>query len=193
MVKSFTSHIPDDEKLRELILHICRRSEGDPKFGATKLNKLLFFADFLAYRQFGSSITRHTYQRLPKGPAPRSIVPILRDMEMRREIARSEHDYYGKKQFKAVALRDADLSRFSGPEIGLVDSIIGDCWGETAKQISDMSHRFIGWKLAEDGETIPYSLALVGFKPPTKEDLEAGVAMASELRTLAGECLHDGE
>ncbi|HET6882809.1 MAG TPA: Panacea domain-containing protein [Pirellulales bacterium] len=180
--------MPDDEKLRELILHICRRSEGDPKFGATKLNKLLFYADFLAYRQLGVPITGHSYQRLPNGPAPRSIVPFLRSMEARGDIARSEHDYFGKKQIKAVALRDADLSRFTGAEIGLVDSIIGDCWGKTAKQISDMSHRFIGWMLAEDGETIPYSVALTRFGKPTENDMEIGRSMADELRALSEEC-----
>ena len=33
---------PDDAKLKELILLICKESEDDPRFGAVKLNKLLF-------------------------------------------------------------------------------------------------------------------------------------------------------
>ena len=35
------------DKFRELILYIAQESEGDPNFGATKLNKILFFCDFL--------------------------------------------------------------------------------------------------------------------------------------------------
>src|SRR6266487_3415423 len=46
-----------DEKLRELILHICIRSEDDEAFGAVKLNKLLFFSDFHAFLRLGKPIT----------------------------------------------------------------------------------------------------------------------------------------
>jgi hypothetical protein len=38
---------PDDEKLRQMILLISEWSQADPKFGAIKLNKLLFHADSL--------------------------------------------------------------------------------------------------------------------------------------------------
>jgi hypothetical protein len=60
---------PDREKLRELILHVARRSEGDIAFGVTKLNKLLFFIDFLACLRFGKPITGEEYQKLDNGPA----------------------------------------------------------------------------------------------------------------------------
>ena len=70
--------MPDDEKFKELVLYVCHKSAGDAPFGATKLNKLLFYADFLAYKQLGSAVTKHAYQRLPNGPAPRAILPILR-------------------------------------------------------------------------------------------------------------------
>ncbi len=193
MFKVHAENVPNDDKFRELILHICRRSEGDSKFGATKLNKLLFYSDFLAHRQFGVSITRHVYQRLENGPAPRALVPILRELEAAGHVARSEHDYFGKRQIKAVALRDPDLSLFSGQEIGLVDSIISEFWGKTAKQVSDLSHKFIGWALAEDGETIPYSAALIGFKKPTNKDMEIGREMAEELKAMSGDCGSNGD
>jgi hypothetical protein len=40
---------PNDAKLRELILLISEWCQADPKFGAIKLNKLLFHADFSAF------------------------------------------------------------------------------------------------------------------------------------------------
>jgi len=39
---------PNDDKLRELILLIAEWCQADPKFGAIKLNKLLFHADFFS-------------------------------------------------------------------------------------------------------------------------------------------------
>ena len=47
---------PDDRKLAEMILLIAKRSEGDPAFGAVKLDKLLFHCDFSAYLTYGTPI-----------------------------------------------------------------------------------------------------------------------------------------
>jgi len=35
-----------EARLRELILYVARRLETDPSAGATKIHKVLFFADF---------------------------------------------------------------------------------------------------------------------------------------------------
>jgi hypothetical protein len=71
---SFPPDIVDGEaRLRELILYIAARCERDPRFGATKLNKILLFADFLAYFRRRRPITGVEYMRLPNGPAPRRL------------------------------------------------------------------------------------------------------------------------
>ncbi|HUY37025.1 MAG TPA: Panacea domain-containing protein [Pirellulales bacterium] len=184
---------PDDSKFRELVLYICRMSEGDAPFGAVKLNKLLFYADFLAYRQLGHAITWHVYQRLENGPAPRRLLPILEKMEDRGDIATGEVRYHGFIQKRTCALREPDLSRFTGEEIALVDGLIADCWGKNAKTMSEMSHAFRGWSQARDGENIPYEIALLQFEKPTEAQLDQGVAMADELRALAGECADDDD
>lgn len=78
------------DKFRELILYVARETEDDPKCGATKLNKILFYADFLAYRELGSSLSGQTYQRLEHGPAPRGIVPAVEAMQESGECAWAE-------------------------------------------------------------------------------------------------------
>ncbi len=50
-----------EAKLRELIIHVATLSGMDEPFGATKLNKILFNADFEAYRQWGKSISGQEY------------------------------------------------------------------------------------------------------------------------------------
>jgi hypothetical protein len=184
---------PDNAKFRELVLYLCRRSEGDATFGATKLNKLLFYSDFLAYRQLGEAITWQPYQRLKNGPAPKRLLPIVKKMEQNRDIAARQVRYYGRLQRQYCALREPNLSRFSGEEIALVDWLIKECWGKNAKEMSEMSHSFRGWRQARDRETIPYEVALVRFERPTKEQLAQGAAMANELRELAGDWLDDGQ
>src|SRR5262245_17319205 len=90
-----------DARLREIILLIAMRSEGDEPFGAVKLNKLLFYADFLSYVKFGESITGQEYQALPQGPAPRRMLPVLQRMQKNGVLAIRENDYYGKNQQRA--------------------------------------------------------------------------------------------
>src|SRR2546425_12852222 len=70
------SVIGDEEKLGELILYISQKCATDPKFGAIKLNKILYLSDFLAFGNWGEPITGVQYQHLRKGPAPRRLLPV---------------------------------------------------------------------------------------------------------------------
>ncbi len=178
----------DDEKLQELILFVASRSEVDPRFGSTKLNKLLFFADFSAYQRLGQSITGHIYQKLPNGPAPRKMVPILKRMVAARSLAIKERDHYGKTQRVPIALRQARLKRFTSDEIAIVTEVLDSLRKTNARDISTLSHQFPGWKLAAPGEDIPYEVALVEFTKPTKQDLRKAIEMKAELAAMRMEC-----
>lgn len=173
-----------DARLRELILLIAMRSEGDEPFGAVKLNKLLFYADFLSYVKFGESITGQEYQALVNGPAPRRMVPVLTRMQRDEVLAIRENDYYGKNQQRAFALQDPDISQFDYAEMELVDKVIKHFWGKNATEMSIESHHFVGWKLAKQGETIPYSVALVGSREPTPAERKRGLELEAMARDL---------
>jgi len=171
-------------KFKELILFICHRSLPDRKFGATKLNKLLFFSDFAAYVKLGRPITGQTYQKLPHGPAPRAIRPVIDEMTQAGDLAQSKHDYHGKPLVRSVALRDADLSGFSAEEIAIVTEMIEEYWDQNATEISLISHEFDGWKLAKEGETIPYQVALAVPVEERESDTVIGPELAEKLREL---------
>jgi hypothetical protein len=177
----------DDAKLTELILFMASRSQDDPRFGSTKLNKLLFFADFLAYVKLGRAITNHPYMRLPNGPAPKAMVPILKQMVSAKSLAIQERDHYGRTQKVPIALREASLSRFSPEEIAVVTEVLDALRRKNARGISSLSHQFAGWKLARDREIIPYEVALVQFKKPRKQDIQKALAMRVELAALRRE------
>lgn len=159
-------------KFRELILYLTRESEGDDYFGAIKLNKLLFNIDFAAYRRFGKSVTDQEYQALPYGPAPRAVVPILNEMVAQGELVIREEPLYGYVQKRPLALRQPNVKVFSQDEIALIAHILLRFRYMSASQISDHSHEFLGWSLAEEGETIPYSVALLGRDELTEQELE---------------------
>lgn len=47
-------------------------------------------------------------------------------------------------------------------KIALVTELLEMCWNHSGNELSELSHRFAGWRLAGDKETIPYEVALVG-------------------------------
>jgi len=173
---------PDNAKLAELILYIAQRCEGDERFGAIKLNKILFYADFVHYLQYGRSITGQEYQKLENGPAPRHLKPVHRMLEKEKAIKVVERSYFGRRQKKTIALREANLSHFSGSEIAVVDRIIRSLWDMNATETSDVSHKFVGWQYAELNETIPYPAALLDRRPLTQEELNYGLELEASIQ-----------
>jgi len=170
------------DRLAELILHVAQRSEMDPKFGATKLNKLLFYADFASYLHYGKSITDERYQKLEHGPAPRAIKPVLKRLAEEGAAVTKDTDHYGHKQVRTIALRAPDYSVFHARDIALVDKLVDSFWDKNATEMSDLSHQFIGWKLAALNEDIPYFVALVGSRSPTTKECEYGRTLEEAAR-----------
>lgn len=170
-----------DQKFRELVLYIARETESDPKCGKTKLYKILFYSDFWAYQKWGHSISGQDYQKLRNGPAPRRALPVIQGM-LKKDCVWAERDYFGRPQQKLLALREPDLSDFSGEEIAIVQDVINILRPYDATEVSNLSHRFIGWQLAAEGEPIPYSTVALGEpRPPTPSEIEYGQQLAREL------------
>lgn len=173
--------MPFNEKLRELALYVAAKSEDDPRFGATKLNKILFYSDFWAYGLFGKPITGAEYQRLENGPAPRAWLPLQRDMLKQKEAAVARRAHFGYQQERLVALREPKLEAFSGAEISIVDQVLEMLRDQNATQVSELSHQFQGWRLARHKETIPYATVfLEGSRPLTEAELAHGQRVAAE-------------
>ena len=165
------------EKLRELVLYIARKSESDPRFGATKLNKILFYADFLAYLQLGKPITGADYQKLEHGPAPRRLLPLQKEMESKEEGVLVDRIFCGRKQKRLMAMREPDLSDFTGEEIALVDEILEICKGANATDLSEATHGLTAWRAFQKGESIPYTTVFIDDRPLTKAEREYAVEL----------------
>jgi hypothetical protein len=67
----------------------------------------------------------------------------------------------GFRQRRLVPRREPDLLAFTADERATIDRVIDDLRSLTASQVSDLSHEEPGWRLVEDGETIPYAAATI--------------------------------
>jgi hypothetical protein len=169
----------DEAKFRELVLYIADRLRGDRAGGATKLNKVLFFAEFTHLRRHHAVISGCEFQKLPHGPAPRQLLPVRRRLLAAGEAELVEEDFLGRPQQRLVPRRAADLSAFTEEELASVDDVLDQLGGMTGTQVSDLSHEEPGWRLTAIGETIPYATAFLDFpQVPTEvtASLEAEVA-----------------
>jgi hypothetical protein len=106
-----------------LILLIAEWSQSDKKFGAIKLNKLLFHSDFSAFPTNGTPITGQEYFALPQGPAPKRLKPVTEKMKKSGALGYQEVPYFGHLQKRPVALRPPNLALFSGVEIDIVHQL----------------------------------------------------------------------
>lgn len=173
-------------KLEELILYISQRYASDSLYGTTRLNKVLYFADFLAYAELGNPITGSEYVRERHGPVPRPVrAPsrVLTQMKHGGQLRLKETpgEVRGKPLtlVTPVPLREPDLNVFSEDEMGLIDSIIEQFRGWRAGTISKYSHQFPQWHTVPLGETIPYELAFVDENQSfTKKEIQHGLELA---------------
>ena len=163
-----------EEKLKELIIFISDNCVNDPTFGATKLNKILYYSDFQHYARYGVPITGLAYQSLPKGPAPRRMRPIRDQLEKEHQIIIKKEEVLidGKQQkrHRVVPSREANLNIFSPSEIAMVGHYINAFWEWSAEDVSDSTHGK-AWEVAGQGRDIPYESVYLSDEEMTRSDI----------------------
>ena len=171
----------DQRKFEELVLYLCQCSEDDPRYGATKLNKLLFYIDFGSYVRLGMPVTGATYRRLPAGPAPSEMPSVREKLLDAGDAVVEQRPYRWRLQDRLVACREPDLSIFSADELNLVNEVVREFWHYNARAISEESHREWGWLTSEEYADIPYQAAWVSSQPLSDTQIEHGLQLAEEL------------
>jgi len=144
-------------KLFNSMVFFCKESDV-PK---TKLNKLLFYADFKHFKDYSISITGVQYAHLPYGPAPDNYqlyVAALHDEEKSISIEEVQFPNGYTGEFLR-AIKEPVLSMFSTTELKIL-AMVKECFAEfTASKISELSHQEKGYKDTRNGEIISYDYA----------------------------------
>ncbi len=159
-----------DARVENLILYLCQESVDDATFGLTKLNKLMFYVDFTAYKWLSDSISGLTYQRIQNGPALKAMKPLLDQMEDRGDISIQSTRYWAYVQKTPVANQKPDTGVFSPKEIELIDSVIRKFREFNAKQISQQAYADFKLNNLRDKETIPYGFATIDHTAEITQD-----------------------
>jgi hypothetical protein len=176
----------DADKFRELVLYIARRSADDPRFGMTKLARILCYSDFLTYAYLGRAIAGATYLKFARGPVPRELDAALDDLEQHDDVRVFEAPYLAHPQKRLLALREAKRSPFTEAELAFVDQVIEDLRRENAASDGECSYReLIGWQIAGEHEEIPYETILLSDELPSDDDVRWAQSVAGDLGLLS--------
>jgi hypothetical protein len=164
-------------RLREAILYICQKCSDAPHFGLTKLNKMLWLADFTSFAERAQPVTGRTYQRLDSGPAPVEMLPLLNDMLRNQEIAIDDARVLTFDERRPRALVSPTTRNFSSSDLSYLDMAIQRYWNLTGRDVSDKSHG-VAWKTRKNGDPMPYESAYF-------DDDPLGVIAKSKLERVA--------
>src|SRR4030043_1291001 len=103
----------DLAKLFNAILYFCKGGVFK-----TKLNKLLFYADFKHFKDYAVSITGARYAHIPFGPAPDKhayyFATLLEEGDIKAEEVAYSEEAVGER---FVAAKEPDLSLFADSEL----------------------------------------------------------------------------
>jgi Protein of unknown function (DUF4065) len=146
------------ERLAAMISYIVSRGHRIYK---TKLNKLLFYSDFVNFHLHGRSVSGATYVHLPFGPVPDGYEKLLDEMisanrvgVSTEEIGKSTADILQAGLAKSKA---ADL--LSPEEIKTVDWVLGAYGKLSTREIVTVSHKEKAYKFTRPNEEIAYAYA----------------------------------
>lgn len=128
----------------------------------TKMNKVLFYIDFLSYRERGMAISGLAYNAIEFGPVPQRWDRVYSAFD---EVEEQLRLVQGQECLSLKAGAEADMSGFSPEEMAVIDEVCLRLKDMTSRAVSKLSHEEKAWKEHVDKpETIPYSEAfsLVG-------------------------------
>ncbi|MHB8789969.1 MAG: type II TA system antitoxin MqsA family protein [Desulfobulbaceae bacterium] len=141
-------------KLHNAILFFCKG--GQLK---TKLNKLLFYADFKHFKENAVSITGARYAHLQHGPVPDNYEFFFATLTHSGQIEVDEvqvFQYFGENFVSTV---EPDLSMFEPSELKALAEVKELFNAFTASRIREFSHAERGYKETPNHSLISYSFA----------------------------------
>ncbi len=108
----------------------------------TKMNKMLFYADFIHYKKHGYGITGITYRALPYGPVPEhwgALYSVLPGIDMAEFVYPS-----GQSGIKLEAIETSD-DILNESELSTIQRVCALFSNMNAGEISQTSHLEKGW------------------------------------------------
>ena len=150
---------PSLAKFTEMVVYFTERLEP----WKTKLNKLLFYADFAMFKYSAYSISGAQYRAIPLGPVPNNFDGLF-DYIARQDHVEIHYTTFPNgsfgEQFKPKSNKAFNSGMFTDKELNIMELIAKIFYKSSAREIIDISHEEKAWKENEkDRKIIDYNYA----------------------------------
>lgn len=135
---------PSLEKLTEIVVYFSEKLNP----WKTKLNKLLFYADFLHYKKTCFSMSGARYRAINMGPVPNNFNSIFEYMVNNDDIYVKITEFLNGEgeQFKPSKNRQFNHELFTELELEVLDELTIKFKDASTTEMIDISHQEKGWK-----------------------------------------------
>ncbi len=141
-------------RLKNLLLYVI---EQMGEVFQTKMNKVLFYIDFLSYRERGMAISGLAYNAIVFGPVPQRWDRVYSAFD---EIVPKPKLVRDQESTALTASAEADMTCFTEQERAIIDAVCAKMRILSAHDISELSHYEPAWqKHLHQVETIPFEEA----------------------------------
>lgn len=139
----FTGYrMPDVVKISHMIVFFSANADT----WITKLNKLLFYSDFLSFKNCGIGISGLDYRAIERGPVPSKYVNLYEVVGegelLERKYDEEYHGYSGSFFESKLTFNELLFDSF---ELEIMNRVATKFKTFTAKEIKDYSHLEEGW------------------------------------------------
>lgn len=144
---------PNLERFTEMVVYFSEKIQPFK----TKMNKLLFYADFLMFKQSCFSISGVRYKAIDMGPVPNNFQSIFEYLSNNDEIDIYTTEFpqgYAGEQFIAREDRPFNASLFSESELEVLEKVSTVFKPTSTNDIIALSHLEEAWKKNEKGKNV---------------------------------------
>jgi transcriptional regulator with XRE-family HTH domain len=144
---------PSFEKFTEMVVYFSDKVQPFK----TKMNKLLFYADFLMFKQSCFSISGVRYKAIDRGPVPYNFQSIFEYLANQNEIDIITTEFnqgYTGEQFLAKKNRPFNASLFTEEELLVLEKVALAFKPTSTNNIIELSHLEEAWKKNEKDKSI---------------------------------------
>lgn len=149
----------DFDRYAAVVVWFCQSVQAVTQ---TKLYKLLFYSDYLAFKTSSKSLTGAMYRAMPYGPVPVGFSGLRARLEMEDYILVNEVTYQNGntgEEFRPGPRAKDPMQVLTEEDLRILQ-FVRDCLGGlTPTQISDRSHEEVAWKDTPRKEVISYAKA----------------------------------
>ena len=142
---SFTGYrIPNLMKFTEMVVFYTELLQP----WKTKLNKLLFYADFLMHKNCGFSISGVQYRAIPMGPVPNNFNSIFEYLSNNNDVDINYSTFRDGgigEQFKPNVNRKFNPGLFTSGELKILEKVAERFKDTSTNEIIEISHKEKGW------------------------------------------------